>query len=145
MGTTYFGGTSAVGTVFEVTSNGTLMTLVNFNSTNGAYPLAGLTLGTNNNLYGTAAGGGTDGNGTVFEFDLPPYPIALAGNGDGSYTVSADSYPNTTNRVWATTNLASPSSWEVLGTITTDSDGTGQLLDTNTTDIPARYYRLSYP
>jgi uncharacterized repeat protein (TIGR03803 family) len=144
-GTTYRGGSSGVGTVFEVTTNGTLTTLVNFNNTNGAYPLAGLTFGPGNNLYGTASSGGTGGNGTVFELGLPPYSIALAGSGGGNYTVFADSYPDTTNRIWSTTNLALPSSWQVLGTITTDANGMGQLLDTNTAGIPAKYYRLSYP
>jgi len=38
-----------------------------------------------------------------------------------------------------------PSSWQVLGTVFTDTNGLGQLLDTNTADIPAKYYRLSYP
>jgi uncharacterized repeat protein (TIGR03803 family) len=144
-GTTYSGGSSGVGTVFEVTTNGTLTTLVNFNNTNGAYPLAGLTFGPDNNLYGTASSGGAGVNGTVFEFGLPPYSIALAGSGGGNYTVLAGSYPDTTNRIWATTNLALPSSWQVLGAITTDANGMGQLLDTNTTNIPAKYYRLSYP
>ena len=41
------------GTVFKVTTNGTLTTLVSFNSTNGAYPYAALTLGNDGNFYGT--------------------------------------------------------------------------------------------
>lgn len=144
-GATYFGGTSGVGTVFEVTSNGMLTTLINFNNTNGAYPLAGMTIGPDNNLYGTAAGGGTGGNGTVFEYNLPLLSIALSGSGGSNYTVFVDSYPNCTNRIWSTTNLTSPSSWQELGTVTTDDNGTGQLLDTNAMDIPMKFYQLSYP
>jgi len=144
-GTTYTGGSTGVGTIFQVTTNGRLTTCVNFNNTNGAYPLASLTVGPANNLYGAASSGGAGGNGTVFEFGLPPYSITLVGSGGGYYTVFAGSYPNTTNRIWATTNLASPSSWQMLGTIIMDDDGLGQLLDTNTADIPAKYYRLSYP
>ena len=146
-GTIYYpfgnGGSSGVGTIYRVTTNGILTTLVSFNNTNGAYSTAGLTLGPDNNLYGPATAGGAGGNGTVFEFD--PCSIALAGSGSGNFTVFAGSYPNSTNRIWATTNLALPSSWQVLGTIITDTNGVGQLLDTNTAGIPAKFYRLSYP
>jgi len=143
-GVTYTGGSDNLGTIFEVTTNGTLTTLVSFDNTNGAYSTAGLTLGPDRNFYGPATSGGAGGNGAVFEFALPLYSIALAGGG-GNFTVSVESYPSSTNRIWATTNLALPSSWQVLGTVFTDTNGLGQLLDTNTADIPAKYYRLSYP
>jgi uncharacterized repeat protein (TIGR03803 family) len=72
-GTTYQGGDTnldygyGVGTVFKVTTNGTLTMLVSFNFTNGAYPQAALTLGTDGNFYGTTpCGGDRGGNGTVF-------------------------------------------------------------------------------
>jgi uncharacterized repeat protein (TIGR03803 family) len=141
-GVTYLGGGNNLGTIFRVTTNGTLTTLVSFDNSNGAYSLAGLTLGPDNNLYGPATAGGAGGNGTVFKFD--PCSIALAAGG-GGFTVFAGSYPDSTNRIWATTNLTLPSSWQMLGTIITDTNGLGQLLDTNTADIPAKYYRLSYP
>jgi uncharacterized repeat protein (TIGR03803 family) len=144
-GGTYLGGDNNLGTIFQVTTNGMLTTLVNLNNTNGAYPIGGVIFGPDNQLYGTGSSGGAGGNGTVFAYALPPYPIALAGSGSGSYTVFAGSYPDTTNRIWATTNLAAPASWQVLGTITTDANGLGQLLDTDTTNIPAKFYRLSYP
>jgi uncharacterized repeat protein (TIGR03803 family) len=144
-GTTFTGGGNGLGTLFRVTTSGTLTTLVNFNNTNGAYPIGGVTFGPDNNLYGTASSGGIGNNGTVFELGPQPGLITLAGDGVGNYTVFAGSYPNSTNRIWATTNLALPSSWQVLGTIITDANGMGQLLDTNAADIPAKYYRLSYP
>ena len=49
-----------MGTVFKVTTNGTLTTLVSFNGTNGAYPHAGLTLGNDGNFYGTTSQGGSN-------------------------------------------------------------------------------------
>ena len=58
------------GTVFKVTTNGTLTTLVSFNGTNGANPWAALTLGTDGNFYGTTWGGGSSDyslGGTVFK------------------------------------------------------------------------------
>jgi len=66
-GTTEYGGTNGGGTVFKVTSNGTLTTLVSFNdNTNGYYPYAGLRQGTDGNLYGTTAEGGSNYDGTIF-------------------------------------------------------------------------------
>jgi len=66
-GTTKFGGINADGTVFKVTTNGTLSPLVNFNGTNGGQPQAGLVLGPDGSFYGTTAYGGTNGDGTVFQ------------------------------------------------------------------------------
>jgi uncharacterized repeat protein (TIGR03803 family) len=74
-GTATGGGSSGNGTVFAVNTNGTGFTnLHSFtatsgsNSTNsdGADPYGGLTL-SGNTLYGTAASGGSAGNGTVFK------------------------------------------------------------------------------
>jgi uncharacterized repeat protein (TIGR03803 family) len=66
-GTTLFGGTNNDGSVFEMTPNGTLKTLVSFNSTNGANPYAGVIQASDGNLYGTTIGGGKFNYGTVFK------------------------------------------------------------------------------
>ena len=66
-GTTSKGGTNGDGTVFEITTNGILTTLVIFTRTNGAYPEAGLAVGPDGNLYGTTSQGGSNGNGLVFQ------------------------------------------------------------------------------
>src|ERR1017187_9728937 len=54
------------GTVFNVTTNGTLTVLAFFNNTNGAAPVTGLTLGTDGSFYGTTSGGGSNDYGTIF-------------------------------------------------------------------------------
>jgi uncharacterized repeat protein (TIGR03803 family) len=46
------------GTVFKITPEGTLTTLHNFDKTDGAYPVAGLVLGTDGNFYGSTFGDG---------------------------------------------------------------------------------------
>jgi len=66
-GTTYYGGTDNLGTVFELSPSATGWTetvLENFTgSSSGAYPLSDL----QGNLYGTTQGGGAHGEGTVFQ------------------------------------------------------------------------------
>ena len=71
-GTTVGGGTAGQGTVlrgtvFKMTTNGTLTTLVNFYKTNGEKPYAGLALGHDGNFYGTTEWGGSSDSGTVFK------------------------------------------------------------------------------
>jgi uncharacterized repeat protein (TIGR03803 family) len=65
-GTTYQGGAHGDGTVFSITSGGTLTTLHSFDGTDGGKPIAGLVQATNGNFYGTTFAGGTNGAGTVF-------------------------------------------------------------------------------
>jgi len=75
-GTTSGGGASSDGTVFKITSAGTLTTLHSFDGTDGSTPYAGLVQATGGNFYGTTYGGGahdcvvngvSQGCGTVFE------------------------------------------------------------------------------
>src|SRR5882724_10577465 len=66
-GTTLEGGSNPLGTVFQVTADGELTTLVNFAGANGATPLASLTLGPDGNFYGTTYEGGGGLVGTVFQ------------------------------------------------------------------------------
>jgi uncharacterized repeat protein (TIGR03803 family) len=75
-GTTEYGGTNfgtqtisgglGAGSVFRVTTNGTLTTLATFAVTNGQSPHAGLTWGPGGLFYGTTASGGPYGAGTIF-------------------------------------------------------------------------------
>ncbi|HEX4140817.1 MAG TPA: choice-of-anchor tandem repeat GloVer-containing protein, partial [Candidatus Methylacidiphilales bacterium] len=74
-GTTYFGGTYGQGNVFEIVNTGavaapsyasTPVTLVSFNGSNGNGPVA-LIADAKGDLFGTTAGGGANGDGTVFE------------------------------------------------------------------------------
>jgi uncharacterized repeat protein (TIGR03803 family) len=59
-GTTFFGGPSGFGTVFELAQgSGTITTLASFDGTNGRNPynIGGLIMDANGNLYGTTYGG----------------------------------------------------------------------------------------
>jgi uncharacterized repeat protein (TIGR03803 family) len=77
--TTYFGdngNNSNMGIVYSLTTNGGFNVLAQFDGSNGAYPLTGLTLGPDNNLYGTTTGKGANGNGTVYKLGLSPIFIS---------------------------------------------------------------------
>jgi uncharacterized repeat protein (TIGR03803 family) len=69
-GTTAMGGAVDKGTIFRLSTTGTLTTLVSFTGTNGANPYAGLVQDTDGYLYGTTGGGGTGSQGTVFRVSL---------------------------------------------------------------------------
>ncbi len=66
-GSNYSGVNTGNGTVFQVTTNGVLITLAFFDGTNGSTPMAGLALGSDKNFYGTTRLGGTFNLGTVFQ------------------------------------------------------------------------------
>jgi uncharacterized repeat protein (TIGR03803 family) len=62
------GGFSGYGTIFEVGSvPGGFRALYSFSGNDGAYPIAGLTLATDGNFYGTVYQGGTYGYGAIFK------------------------------------------------------------------------------
>jgi uncharacterized repeat protein (TIGR03803 family) len=70
-GTTMAGGMYGYGTVFELTPSGRGYmenVIHNFGSgTDGTYPYPGVALDTAGNAYGTTVGGGTGGEGTVYQ------------------------------------------------------------------------------
>ena len=66
-GTATAGGANGDGTIFKITTNGTLTRLLSFNYTDGAIPYGGLLLGKDGLLYGNAYFGGPYGDGAVFK------------------------------------------------------------------------------
>jgi len=79
-GATQGGGAYNSGTIFKITPDGTLTTLYSFcfppspydkphqtGCPDGILPVAGLVLATDGNFYGSTAGGGANGYGTVFK------------------------------------------------------------------------------
>lgn len=70
-GTTPYGGANNGGSVYEITSGGTLTTLYSFcsqpNCADGDNPYAALIVAANGNFYGATARGGTNSEGTIYE------------------------------------------------------------------------------
>jgi uncharacterized repeat protein (TIGR03803 family) len=71
-GSTLQGGASGYGIVFELSPSGTETVLHTFagGSGDGANPEANLVQGSDGNLYGSTAAGGTGGHGTFFRVTL---------------------------------------------------------------------------
>jgi len=71
-GVTAYGGATGNGTVFMVTPTGAEFVLHSFGNGNGDgfNPSGNLIQATDGNLYGTAPGGGANGNGAIFEMTL---------------------------------------------------------------------------
>lgn len=86
-GTTEQGGTSNLGTVFEVDKNGTESVLHSFTGgSDGTDPKARLILDPQGNLYGTTYSGGSGSAGTVFKLDTTNTETVLysfTGGSDG--------------------------------------------------------------
>ena len=88
-GTTQFGGSSSVyGTVYKVDTSGHETVLYNFmDEVDGAFPLAGVSLDSQGNLYGTTSSGGASYKGVVFELSPSGQETTLysfTGGTDGS-------------------------------------------------------------
>jgi uncharacterized repeat protein (TIGR03803 family) len=58
------------GTIFSISSGGTLTTVHSFDNTDGEYPSGGLVQATNGTFYGTAFMGGANNAGTIFSLSL---------------------------------------------------------------------------
>jgi uncharacterized repeat protein (TIGR03803 family) len=123
-GTTYAGGSSNDGTIFELAGpNYTFSSLLSFTGTSGAYPGANpqsnLNSDGNGNLFGTTSGGGSSNNGTVFELEGPSYTFSSV----LSFTGGAGTYPGANPQA----SLNSDGNGNLFGTTTaggTSNDGT---------------------
>jgi uncharacterized repeat protein (TIGR03803 family) len=67
-GTTSAGGANGGGTIFSVTSSGSLTTLYSFSDgADGGQPLSAPVEGSDGNFYGTTGTGGANGYGTIYK------------------------------------------------------------------------------
>jgi uncharacterized repeat protein (TIGR03803 family) len=127
-GTTRGGGMWGVGTIFAVSTDGTIFTVLHTFGTggngseypDGAYPRGGLTL-SGNTLYGTTTGGGSNNGGTIFSINL-----------DGSGFTQLYSFSATlSNGQNGNTNAIGANPW---GTLVASSNFLYGTADTGTTN-----------
>ncbi len=119
-GTTFEGGTSGTGTIFELSpSNGgwTEQVIYNFTGENdGGYPIAGLIFDNAGNLYGATSENGSGGGGTVFQ--LAPNGSSWTFNLLYSFSGVGECGP------WASLNFDSQGNlWGTTGCDGANSDG----------------------
>ncbi len=144
-GTTYNGGTKNFGTVFAIHTDGSGFTNVySFtNGIDGAYPAAALWL-SGNTLYGTANGGGTNGDGTIFSLTLPvaSSPPVLSVHFSGNNLVVT--WPgNASGYILETATALGPAArWTAVTNIQTIVNG--QYTVTNAATGQSAFYFLSH-
>ncbi len=104
-GTTSEGGTNNSGTIFQITTNGTLTMLYEFNVTDGQNPYSGMSLGNDGNLYGTTVYGGTNSYGTAFKITTNGVLTTLFhfGGNDGLRYPEGGLFPGLNNALYGTT------------------------------------------
>lgn len=159
-GTTREGGTSGNGTVFSLTSSGTLTTLASFNGANGTRPTGGLIADAMGTLYGMTAGGGTSNAGTVFSLTQggtlttlasfngtngsTPWFSLIAGSSGTLYGITAEGGASNMGTVFSLTSsgtLSTLTSFDLSKGFTPISliyDGAGMLY--GTTERGGAYY-----
>jgi uncharacterized repeat protein (TIGR03803 family) len=119
------------GTVFRLASDGTFTSLFSFNGTNGGYPRAGLTQGTDGSLYGTTTYGGINDNGTVFRLTVaaPSAPVFRSiVPVDGAVVVTWSAVVGRQYQMLCRTNLEQ-ANWDNLGGIFTATNAVMTTVD----------------
>jgi uncharacterized repeat protein (TIGR03803 family) len=91
-GTTYWGGSSGYGTVFQMTRAGSVTVLYSFTAgSDGGNPVAALTLGKDGYFYGSTIFYGSGARGTIFKITLAGALTTLysfTGGSDGAYVAA---------------------------------------------------------
>lgn len=174
-GTTEGGGTNGIGTVFRISTNGSLTSLHSFaGKSDGAYPTAALVLGSDTNFYGTTYSGGASNVGMVFKISTNGAFTGLhsfkGGNGgayvsggltqgsDGNLygatenaganvpgTVFAISSNGVFNTIYSFTAATNGGSGEAPPVLGSDGSLYGTALSGSTNNGPGMIYRVSLP
>ena len=138
-GTAYAGGSSNLGTVFQLTysvgSGWTENVLYSFGYTGGDQPYAGLIFDQSGNLYGATSDGGSGDGGTVFE-------LTPGENGNWTYTLIY-SFDGTRNNACGPRNLVLDGAGNIYGATRCDGskyDHAGSVFKLTPTPAPPWTY-----
>ncbi len=143
-GTTEAGGSHEKGTVYKVTTNGVLTTLLAFRGSDGANPNK-LVLGHDGYFYGTTANGGPGGGGTIFRLVISAF-TSVARQPGGSVSLTGTGPRNGGYRLWASADLSLPhASWYLLTSASFDTNENFSYTDANAANNSSRFYQLSVP
>lgn len=116
-GTTQYGGTSFGGVVFKIDTGGVQSVLYSFSrGVDGYFPIAGVILDSQGNLYGTTISGGASGWGVVYKVDSSGRQSVLysfTGGNDGGYP-SAGVVRDSAGNLYGTTTDGGTSGYGVV-------------------------------
>jgi uncharacterized repeat protein (TIGR03803 family) len=135
---------SGYGTIFKLATNGLLTTVAFFNGTNGSSPLAALTLANDRNYYGTTAGGGEYGAGTIFRLAMttPAAPVITGiARTVGGVLITWHAVPGLNYLLQFTTDL-NQASWTSVGGSLTATNSAMTASDPVPPGQPRRFYRV---
>jgi len=76
---------------------------------------------------------------------LRPSITSLVPQPNGTMALNFTGTPNSTNRVWITSDLTPPAVWAAISTNVAGADGSWQCSDSNTAGCSTRFYRASMP
>jgi len=126
-GTTDRGGAFQRGTVFRMSTNGVLTTLVSFGPNDGSAPAAGLVEAADGSFYGATMFGGEYEQGTIFRLSLTPNPPRLrAALAPGAgLALSWDAIEGRNYQLQSSSSLAPPD-WHDLGAVIAATNSTVQ-------------------
>jgi uncharacterized repeat protein (TIGR03803 family) len=140
------------GTIFQLTTNGALTTLVSFDGNyGGAAPESALWQGRDGGLYGTTYYGGTNdlsingesfGDGTVFRLGVVPPTIKSAVAQGGTFSFTWNAMPGELYQAQYKDSLTEPA-WIDFGGLVEGTNGIAGQSDIITATNKARYYRVS--
>jgi uncharacterized repeat protein (TIGR03803 family)/probable HAF family extracellular repeat protein len=124
-GTTYRGGSSGNGTVFQMDAVGNLATLHSFDGTDGASPYGGVIRAGDGSFYGTTSSSGPGGYGTVYRLDATGLATLGAFNYANGVAPSATLLQAMDGSFYGTTYYGGPSGYgtvfrvDAAGVVTT--------------------------
>ncbi len=141
-GTNYDGSwDGSYGTIFQLTPDGKLTTLVSFDGTNGNNPFGGLVQASDGNLYGMTMWGGAYGDGLVFRLSVPMPPVLQSlSQTNGRVTLTWSAVAGQTYQVQYCTNLGQ-TNWINVGSPCLATSGTASASEAIGPD-PQRLYRV---
>jgi uncharacterized repeat protein (TIGR03803 family) len=137
-GTTYSGGSSNMGTVFKVTTNGVLTLMTSLLGPNGAYPYAGLTPNSDGDFYGVTVSSASGGNGAVLKFVVLPN-LSGVKFANRMFQGSVLGLARPSLQIQTTAGLTGP--WTTLTNLVF-TNGAAQFADPFAANVPQRFYRV---
>jgi len=146
-GTTFSGGISGFGTVFQITTNGAFSSVYSFSGGSDGGEPSGSLVAYDGYLYGMTQGGGANGNGAVFALLIPqtavlPVTIQVLSFSGGDLILS---FPTTTGQSYTVQQNPALGTANWLPYTNFSGNGSPFQLAVPATNVPAAFFRVTEP